>query len=76
VSYDRVIFANGTFIALCRSKSGSNTGSVLTSRDGIHWADRTPAGMAAFRFEDVVFGNGTLMLVGGSGLGSLIMTSP
>jgi YVTN family beta-propeller protein len=76
VSYDRVIFANGTFIALCRSKSGSNTGSVLTSRDGIHWADRTPAGMAAFRFEDVAFGNGTLMLVGGSGLGSLIMTSP
>ncbi len=72
----RVIFADGKFIMLSRSGGASNTGAVFSSIDGIHWADRTPAGVTGLGFEDVAFGNGKLILVGGSGLGTLLMTSP
>ena len=76
IALDRVLFADGRFFVVSRSSAGTNKGSVFSSRDAVHWVDRTPPGMPALNFEDMAFGNNRLLVVGGSSEGSLVLTSP
>ncbi|MDD4911772.1 MAG: hypothetical protein PHP57_05705 [Sideroxydans sp.] len=71
VTYHRVIFVDGMFVLFSSDLAGSGRGVVLTSRDGINWADRTPASTTS-AIRDIIYANGKLVLVGPS----LLMTSP
>ena len=75
LSFDQLLFANGAWVALCSQKSGAAVaGALFTSYDGIHWAERTPPNLT-YGFYGVAFGNGRLVMVGGSGLGALVLAS-
>ncbi|MEX8521817.1 MAG: hypothetical protein AB3X38_03555 [Leptothrix ochracea] len=78
VGYERVLFGGGRFHLMAKNRSPSLGGVVLSSADGLRWADHTPPGIAtlAYDFNDIAFGNNRLMVVGGSSNGGLVLTSP
>jgi hypothetical protein len=79
VGYERVLFVGGRFHLLIKNRGTSGLGGVvLSSADGLRWADHTPPGIAtlAYDFRDIAFGNNRLMVVGGSSNGGLVLTSP
>jgi YVTN family beta-propeller protein len=78
VGYDRVLFGGGRFHLMAKNRSPSLGGVVLSSADGLRWADHTPPSIAtlAYDFNDIAFGNNRLMVVGGSSNGGLVLTSP
>jgi hypothetical protein len=59
-----VTYGNGTFVAVGRN------GTILTSRDGVNWTQRTSGGN---QLKGVAYGNNTFVAVGEYGT---ILTSP
>ena len=66
-SYYGIAYGSGTFVAVSQGGAAWNTGSVITSQDGITWADVTTANSAVVggpaQWGAVAFGNGKFVAV-------------
>ncbi len=76
-TWQKVIYANGLFVAISDFTDGGALSQVMTSPDGITWTGRTNPGAGNHRMKDIAYGNGLFVIVASGGDGETrVFTSP